>query len=86
MKKFVSTYDRAIQEGAAEARIDVLLQLVTRRFGAPSADVVARVRTASSAELDRWIQRILDARTLDELLADGTHARCSALEAARPRG
>jgi hypothetical protein len=74
MKKFVSTYDRAILEGRAQGeakgRTNSLLRLITRRFGAPTDDVVARVRAASPAELDRWTDRILDAGSIDELLAD----------------
>jgi hypothetical protein len=70
----VSTYDRAILEGRAQGeakgRTNSLLRLITRRFGAPTDDVVARVRAASPAELDRWTDRILDAGSIDELLAD----------------
>lgn len=78
MKKFVSTYDRAILEGRAQGeakgeakgRADALLRQITRRFGAPGGDLVAHVRTASLADLDRWTDRILDAATVADLFAD----------------
>lgn len=56
-------------EGHAEARVETLLRLLTRRFGEPAADVVARTRAASIADLDRWTDRILEARTLDDVFA-----------------
>jgi hypothetical protein len=39
-------------------------RLVRRTFG----DVTSRVRTASVDELDRWAERILSARSLEEVL------------------
>ncbi len=71
MKKFESTYDQITRagkaEGKAEARVELLLRLITKRFGPPSPDTAARVHGAVPADLDRWTDRILDATTLDEL-------------------
>ncbi|MBX3464325.1 MAG: Rpn family recombination-promoting nuclease/putative transposase [Planctomycetes bacterium] len=63
-------HEKGRTEGRTEGRADALLRQIGRRFGPPADDVVARVRTASLADLDRWTDRILDARTLAELLAD----------------
>lgn len=67
-----------IAEGKAEGKVegkfvgiaDTLLRLITRRFGTPDGTVVARVRSASPTELDRWTERILDADTIAELFAE----------------
>jgi len=58
-------------EGLAEGRVKTLLLQLDRRFGPLSPSVEARVRTASTAELDRWTLTILDATTLESVFADG---------------
>ena len=57
-------------EGRAEGKISVLLRLITRRFGHLGPHAADRLQTASPTQLDRWAERILDARSLDELFAD----------------
>ena len=64
--KFVSTAQQLRNEG----KVTTLLRLIARRFGAPDADIAERVRSATLDELDRWTDRILDARSLGELFAD----------------
>jgi len=72
--KFVSTAQQLRNEGRAEGKAEgkvaTLLRLITRRFGAPAAAVVARLHGATADELDRWTDRILDATSLDALFAD----------------
>lgn len=68
--KFVSTAQQLRNEGKAEASASTLLRLITKRFGEPNAEVVERVHRATHDELDRWTDRILDARSLGELFAD----------------
>lgn len=74
MKRFESTYERITREskaeGKAEGRVETLLRQIARRFGTATPATEARVRAASSAELDRWTDRILDASSLAELLAE----------------
>ncbi len=55
------------QEGLREGQAAALLRQLTRRFGPLGEPLTERVRTASSAELERWLDNILDARTLDEV-------------------
>jgi hypothetical protein len=57
-------------EGKAEGRAEVVLRLLTARFGPLPPDMAARVRSASSDALDHWALRILDARSLAEVFAD----------------
>jgi hypothetical protein len=83
MKKFVSTWDRAIgearrtgrhegrhegrEEGLAAGRAELVLRLLERRFGGEAAAFAARIRNASVLELDRWAERLLDAATIDDV-------------------
>lgn len=52
-----------------EERAATLLRLIERRFGAPGEATRTRIRQAVHAELDRWLDAILDAPTLADLLA-----------------
>jgi len=60
---------RGKAEGRTEHAVETVLRLLTRRFGEPAEAVVLRVRAASLVELDRWTERVLDARTLDDVFA-----------------
>jgi predicted transposase YdaD len=55
-------------EGKAEGRAEVVLKLLTLKFGPLAPDTVVRVRGASVEELDRFAERILFATALDEVL------------------
>jgi predicted transposase YdaD len=59
-----------LTKGKVEGQASTLLRQITRRFGAPDAAVIERIRAASMDELDRLADRILDAATLDELLVE----------------
>lgn len=41
-----------------------------RRFGPLDASVEARPKAATPAEVDQWIDNILDARSLDEVFRE----------------
>ena len=68
--KFVSTAQQLRNEGRAEGQVSTLLRLVAKRFGAPSADVVERIRNGKAAELDHWLDRIFDATSPTDLFAE----------------
>jgi predicted transposase YdaD len=55
-------------EGRVEGRAAIVLQLLDKRFGPLTPEQEARVRSASEAELRRWTDAVLDARTLQEVL------------------
>ncbi len=65
--------DRLRREGRAEGRTEerrrVLLKLITLRFGPVSDGITARVFDASDAEVEVWIEAILTAGSLADLLA-----------------
>ncbi|HLQ36551.1 MAG TPA: DUF4351 domain-containing protein [Planctomycetota bacterium] len=56
-------------EGRVEGAANVLLRLLSARFGPPAPEIVARVRAAKEVELERWAARIMHAQTLGEVLA-----------------
>lgn len=55
--------------GRAEGRADALLRLLDRRFGPLPPEVVTRVRSATSVDLDRWLDAFLGAGTLEQVFA-----------------
>jgi hypothetical protein len=48
---------------------EVLLRLLTERFGSLPAGITQRVGRASRSELERWVGRILEAASLDDVFA-----------------
>lgn len=54
-------------EGREDGRKAVLLRQLRKRFGALPVDVEARVSAADIEALDLWAERILSARTLDDM-------------------
>jgi hypothetical protein len=64
--------EKGIEKGIEkrlEAQRAQMLRLLTRRFGAVPDAMAARVAGAGAEDLDRWLDRILDAASLDELFA-----------------
>lgn len=55
-------------KGESRGRAITLLKLLQRRFGQVPENVVARVQSAPIEELDRWAERILDAKSIDDTL------------------
>jgi hypothetical protein len=55
-------------EGAREARALTLLRLVERRFGPVAEAARTRILAADSTEIDRWLDRLFDADSLEALL------------------
>ena len=54
-------------EGEARGRAAMLLRLVRRRWGNVPPDTEDRIRTADSAQLEIWMDHVLDARTLADV-------------------
>ena len=57
------------QEGVQKGELNVLLRLLTRRFGLLDDATQLRLQQASLEELERWADNILDAESLDEVFA-----------------
>ncbi len=54
------------QQGMEKGEAKALLRLVRAKFGPPGPAVEARIRAAESAQLERWLERILTANSPDE--------------------
>ena len=62
---------QGLLEGRLEGRHAMLERQLRKRFGNAVSDaVLEKVRQASSEKLDLWAERILDARSLDEVFGD----------------
>ena len=53
------------EEGQTLARIATLTRQLTRRFGPPPAWALTRMQLATGEQIDTWLDRILDAPTID---------------------
>jgi len=58
-----------VAKGRAEGRLEIVLKLLTLRFGTLTEAVQARVRGAPDAQLDAVAERVLSAQTLEEVLS-----------------
>ena len=65
--------DEGIEQGMRQGRVEgertVLERLLRRRFGPLSAAAAERLREASAADLEAWAERLLHARTPDDVFA-----------------
>ena len=57
-------------EGKVEGKAETLLALLSRRFGQPSEAARERVAAARPEDLERWLERILDAKSLEEVFGE----------------
>lgn len=66
--------EKGIQEGIQVGQSRLLMRILTRRFGELPPWAITRLRQASAEELDNWLDRTLDAASLQAAL-DNTHAQ-----------
>jgi flagellar biosynthesis/type III secretory pathway protein FliH len=57
------------KEGRKEGEGKALLLLLERRFGVLPESVTARVAQSSTRDIERWLDRVLDAASLDDVFA-----------------
>lgn len=55
--------------GNTEGKADTLLRQLRRRFKAVPSDVEHSVRGADVSMLDEWLDRFVDAKTLDDVFS-----------------
>ena len=63
--------EQGLQRGRTEGESRILERQLARRFGPLPEPVVTRLRGADAETLERWSDRIFDARTLDDVFAGG---------------
>jgi predicted transposase/invertase (TIGR01784 family) len=56
------------QQGLQQGEAAVLRKLLIRRFGPLPPEVQARIDAASAGQIDVWVDRVLDADSLEEVL------------------
>lgn len=78
----MSTGERLLAKGRSEGRVEgrvegwregqvmVLRRLLERRFGGLPPEVLTRLEAASAADLERWIDQVLDATSLADLFGN----------------
>jgi hypothetical protein len=67
--EFVENYQRKLRNKTSnEGRRSMLLRLLRARFGELPAAAVARIEAANRADLEKWGERVLSAKTLAEVL------------------
>ena len=54
-------------EGRQEGEQSLLQKLLTKRFGPLPEAVLEQIRSASTEQIDAWVDRVLDAESLEEL-------------------
>lgn len=64
---------QGMQQGMQQGEALLLQRLLTRRFGALSATQLASIAAATPAQLETWGDRVLDAKSLDEVFGDMRH-------------
>jgi hypothetical protein len=70
----MSIADPLIQQGRAEGRVEgrveTLLRLLQKRFGPVPTAFAERIASGTLVDLDRWTDRILDAKSVADVFAD----------------
>ena len=56
-----------LQMGRQEGEVALLMRLLVKRFGNVSESIQSRLTQASIADLERWGDRILEAKTLTDI-------------------
>jgi predicted transposase/invertase (TIGR01784 family) len=69
---FMTVAERLELRGALKGRGEMLQRQITKRFGKSitDMDVQERLRKATPEQLDRWAERILDARHINDVFKD----------------
>ena len=67
MKKLIAEGE---EHGIAKGEAKSLSRLLERRFGPLPAAVKARIRKANLAQLDAWVDRVLDAKSLNAVFTE----------------
>ena len=60
--------EQGIEQGIVKGEALVLQRLLAKRFGPLPAHVVHTISTASAEQIDTWVDRVLDAPSLEDVL------------------
>jgi hypothetical protein len=59
-----------LEKGALKGTRDVLVRLLSQRFGELDAAVESRIANATAEELDRWTGRVIRAERIDDVFKE----------------
>ena len=62
-----------MQMGRHEGEALALQKLLTKRFGVIPAETIGKITTASTAQIDAWLDLVLDAPSLDVIFESPRH-------------
>ena len=60
-------------KGKAEGKALALQKLLSKRFGAVPSEVLEKIAGASPEQMDAWLDRVLEARSLEDLFGPDPH-------------
>jgi hypothetical protein len=58
---------QGMKQGMQQGEAALLARLLARRFGPPTAEAQARLKTATLEQLEQWAENLLDAATLEDV-------------------
>lgn len=64
---------KGVKQGLQQGKSDLLLRLLTRRFGVLPEWALTRLSQASTDSLETWGDRVLDAQSLEEVFGETRH-------------
>jgi hypothetical protein len=64
-------WERGLERGREQGVREMLLMQLRTRFGDVPEGARARIEAATKGQLAGWAQRVLTARSVDEVLAEG---------------
>jgi len=64
---------QGVRQGRQEGEAFALQRLLAKRFGAVPPEMAFRIATASREEIETWLDRVLDARSLEDVFALTAH-------------
>ncbi len=68
-KGFAEGLEKIMKEGIEKGKARALQKFLTKRFGTLPAEAVGQISAASPQEIDTWLDRLLDAESLDAVFA-----------------
>lgn len=76
--EYISSIERVRTEQAKalakqEGELTALTRLLTRRFGPLPSPLLTRIQAGTQTEIETWLDRILDANSLDEIFGEMAH-------------
>ena len=58
---------QGMQQGMQQGEALALQKLLTKRFGEISPDILARISSARTEQIDLWLDQIMDAQSIENL-------------------